>query len=124
LTQTSVAVFRATVLSIVLVFAAGPSASFFCKAWCDPAVAAAVGCHHEDNGSSTSIADDESCRDSIQESAILTKDDLRRASTEGGGDVVAIHLPPALAVTSLRLVGNQGRAPSDLKRPPTTPLRI
>ena len=116
--------FRAAVLSIVLLFAAGPSASLFCQAWCGPEVAAARGCHHEDNGSSTSIAGDQSCRDSIQESAILTKDDLRRTSTEGAGNVIVIHLPLALAATSLRAVGNQGRAPSDLKRPPTTPLRI
>ena len=39
--------FRATILTVVLVFAAGPSASLFCKAWCDPQVAAESGCHHD-----------------------------------------------------------------------------
>jgi len=120
-----VVVFRATVLSIVLVFAAGPSASLFCKAWCEPKVAAARGCHHEDHDSSSSVSGDDFCQDSIQGSAILTKEDLRRASTEGAGDVIAIaQFPFALAATSLRAAGNQGRAQSVLKRPPTTPLRI
>ena len=121
----SVVVFRATVLSIVLVFAAGPSASLFCKAWCDPHEAAASGCHHQESGSVASVADDDSCLDSIQGSAILTKEDLRLASTQDLGNVTAIAQPPlAPAAISLRAAGNQRRAPSDLKRPLTTPLRI
>ena len=81
--------FRATVLSIVLMFAAGPpSASLFCKAWCDPHAAAASGCHHEDNGSSISVARDDSCQDAIQGTAILLKEELRRAFTEGAGTVI------------------------------------
>jgi hypothetical protein len=118
-------VFRATVLSIVLLFAAGPSVPLFCKAWCDPHAAAASGCHHEDNGSSTSVASDDSCEDAIQGNAILLREDLARASTEGAGNVIAVaHFQLALAETNLRAPGNQGSAPSDLKRPLTTPLRI
>jgi hypothetical protein len=117
-------VFRATVLSIVLVFAAGPSASLFCKAWCDPREAAASACHHQESGSAR-VADDDSCRDSIQGSAILTKEDLRRASPQDLGDVTATDQPLlAPAAISLRAAGNQRRAASDLKRPLTTPLRI
>ena len=123
--KVSVVVFRATVLSIVLVFAAGPSASLFCKAWCDPAEAAASGCHHQESASVASVADDGSCRDTIQGGAILTKEDLRRASSQDLGNVTAIAPPPlAPAAIGLRASGNQRRAPSALKRPPTTPLRI
>jgi hypothetical protein len=125
ITQTSVVVFRATVLSIVLLFAAGPSVPLFCKAWCDPREAAARGCHHEDNGGSPRVTSDISCQDSIQATAILLKKDLRRAATEDACDVISVaHVLFAPAATSLRAIGNQGRAPSDLTRPLTTPLRI
>ena len=121
----SVVVFRATILSIVLVFAAGPSVSLFCQAWCDPAEAAASGCHHQESGSVTSVADDDSCLDSLPGSAILTKEDLRRASIQDLSNVTAIAQPPlAPAAISLPAAGNQRRAPSGLNRPPTTPLRI
>ena len=123
--KVSVVVFRATVLSIVLVFAAGPSASLFCKAWCDPHEAAASGCHHQESGSVASVADDDPCLDSVQGSAILTKEGLRLASTQDLGNVTAIAQPPfAPAAISRRAAGNERRAPSDLKRPLTTPLRI
>jgi hypothetical protein len=125
LIQTSAIVFRATVLSIVLLFAAGPSASLFCKAWCDPREAAASGCHHEDSGNSTSFTGDDSCPDSIQRNAILTKENLRSPSTQRVEHGLAIaQFPLALTATGLHAAGNQGRATFDLKRPLTTPLRI
>jgi hypothetical protein len=122
----SVVVFRATLLSIVLMFAAGPSASLFCKALCDPQAAAENGCHHDNNvGGSVSLSAVDSCRDSVQALAILLKEDVRRTSSLDGG------CTPAIAtfrfMTSPRSSGtvwNQGRAPSDLQRPLTTPLRV
>jgi hypothetical protein len=115
---------RAISLSIVLLFAAGPSASLFCKAWCDPLAAADSGCHHEDSGSSTNVTSDDSCQDSIQGSAVLTKEDLRRVSSQGVGVIAVAHFQLALAAVGPRAVGNHGRAPFDLKPPLTTPLRI
>jgi len=118
-------VFRATILTVVLLFAAGPSASLFCKAWCDPHVAAENGCHHQNNGGAASVTSDDSCDDSVQGPAGLLKEDLRRAPAPDGGAVVLTArfqvIPPA---TRLVPAGNRGRPPSDLKQPQTTPLRI
>jgi hypothetical protein len=121
----SVAVFRATVLSMALVFAAGPNASLYCEASCDSQIAAVSGCHHEAR-SSTSIATANSCRDTGQTSAILLKDDPRRRASFDGADsvVAAAEFRLAMAANSVRPIGDCGRAPSDLKRPLTTPLRI
>ncbi len=119
------AVFRATILAVVLLFAVGPSASLFCKAWCDPHVAAENGCHHEGNGGGPSVRSHDSCDDSIQGLAVVLKEDLRRAPTPDGGAVVLTArfqtIPPA---TRLGPAWNWGRPPSDLKQPQTTPLRI
>src|SRR5512145_715326 len=46
-------VFRAIVLSFVLILLAGPSAGVLCKAWCNPAEAAARGCHQHPSPSAT-----------------------------------------------------------------------
>lgn len=122
----SVIVFRATVLSIALVFAAGPSASLLCKAWCDPHSAAISGCHHEGSGSSTSVTRDHTCRDSIQGSAAFLKEHLRGRASSGGtssaGAVTQYQIAPV--ATSERLIDDHGRAPTGLKRPLNTPLRI
>ena len=116
--------FRATILTVVLVFAAGPSASLFCKAWCDPHTAAENGCHYEQTGGGAGVRSDDSCDDSVQGRAGLLKEDLRRAPAPDG-DVfsntrfqifpTAIHVVPAW---------NRGCPPSDLNQPRTTPLRI
>ncbi len=124
-TELSVVVFRATVLSIVLTFGGGPSVSLFCEAWCDPDVAAERGCHHEDHGSSTSVANDDSCQDTIQETVVLKNDVRRRAFSERAGCVALVtHFQLASAATSGRHIGELGRTLADLKRPQTTPLRI
>lgn len=117
--------FRATILTAVLFFAAGPSASLFCKAWCDPHVAAENGCHHEDNGGAASISSDDSCDDSVQGPAGVLKEDLRRAPAPDGGAVVS-SARFQIIPTASRLVPtwNRGRPPSDLNQPQTTPLRI
>lgn len=116
---------RVTSLSIVLVFAAGPSASLLCDTWCNPNPVAVSECHHTDNGS-TRVSDDNVCGNSLQGSLILVKDDRRRVLTDGAGNATAVAqfsgrpLCCALPARS----GNPGPAPSDLQRPLTTPLRI
>lgn len=117
--------FRATILTVVLLFAAGPSASLFCKALCDPQVAAQNGCHHEDNGNKASVTSNDSCDDAVQGPAGVLKEDLRRAPAPDGGAVVLtarFQIIPTVA----RLVPawTRGRPPSDVNQPLTTPLRI
>ena len=118
--------FRATLLSIVLLFAAGPSASLLCKAWCEPKEAAARGCHQQDDLSSTSVAGRHSCQDGLQGSSAVVKEDLRRlASAEWAGNVVAVaHLQLALEASRERPSDAYRRPPSSLKRPLSMPLRI
>ena len=117
--------FRATVLSIVLVFAAGPSASLFCEAWCQPQVAAAQGCHHQDRADSTNVAPSHSCQDVVLGSDAVVKEDLRRPdSSDGVASVRAVgHLLLAPGA-GLRSPHAAGRPSPDLSRPLTTPLRI
>ncbi len=119
-------VFRATVLSVVLMFGAGPSVSLFCKAWCDPQSAAASGCHHEDSGSSTSVTSDHTCQDTLSGSAVLLKEDPRGRASSGdaGSVVVAAQFQFASMATSVRQIEDRGRAPTGLKRLLNTPLRI
>ena len=118
--------FRATLLSVVFLFAAGPSASVLCKALCDPHAAAANGCHHQDNGSATQVSGNASCQDAALGAAALLKEDVRRgASAEGIG--VAVPVASFRLVTStsnVRSVFGAERGTSDQKRPLFTPLRI
>ena len=117
--------FRATILTVVLLFAAGPSASLFCKAWCDPHVAAENGCHHENNGGTAGIRSDDSCDDSVQGPAGLLKEDLRRAPAPDGGTVVLTARFQIMAsVAPFVPAWSRGRPPSDLRQPQTVPLRI
>lgn len=116
--------FRATILTVVLLFAAGPSTWLFCKAWCDPHVAAGNGCSHEDGGAA-SVRSDSSCDDSVQALTGLLKEDLRRApAPDGGAVVVTARFQVVPTATGLVPAWNRGRLPSDLYQPQTTPLRI
>jgi hypothetical protein len=118
-------VFRPTILTVVMLFAVGPSASLFCKAGCDPRTAAEIGCHHEDNGGAARVRSDDSCDDSVQRLAGLVKEDLRRAPAPNTGAVALTArfqiLPTA---TGLVPAWSQGRPPFDRNQPQTTPLRI
>jgi hypothetical protein len=73
-------VFRATVLSIVLILVAGPSATVLCKAWCDPAAAAAAGCHHGDGSPSATLTGTNDCTKAVPNSAVVFKQDARRGA--------------------------------------------
>ncbi len=122
----SVVVFRATLLSVVFLFAAGPSASVLCRALCDPHAAAANGCHHEDNGAATQVSGNASCRDVALGAAAVLKEDVRRgASAEGIGAAVLVASFQLVTTTShVRSVRGAERGTSDQKRPLFTPLRI
>ena len=117
--------FRAIVLSFVLVFAAGPSVSLFCKAWCDPSTAAENGCHHEGSSASASVAASHSCQDSVQEPAIVLKEDVRRTSLlDSGLNVEMARFQLAAQVAGNRPVWHRGRTPYDVHRPLNIPLRV
>lgn len=117
--------FRITILPVVLLFVAGPSASLFCRAWCDPQVAAQNGCHHEDNGSTAGVASNDSCDDSVQGPAGVLKEDLRRAPAPDGDAVVwTARFQNIPTVTRVVPAWTRGRPPSDVNQPQTAPLRI
>ena len=118
--------FRATVLSVVLLFAAGPSASVLCKALCDPHAAAARGCHPQDNGTATQVSGNASCQDMALGATALLKEDVRRGtSAEGIGATVPVASFQLVTRTSnVRRVLGAEPGTSDQKRPLSTPLRI
>ena len=115
--------FRATILSFVLLFAAGPSASLVCKAWCEPSAAARNGCHH-DGANVASVATNDSCQDSVQELATVLKEDVRRTSLLDSSLSGALASFQFAALSTSHSVRHRGRAPSDLQRPLNTPLRV
>ena len=118
-------VFRATVLTLVLLFAAGPSASLGCGAWCDPHIAASNGCHHAGPKSSAILTSGHSCQGSVPGMAILLREDVRRAwSTHSGfAAEVATFQFTWLSITD-RPGWHREHAPSNHQRPLTTPLRL
>ena len=122
----SMVMFRATLLSIVLVLAAGPSASVLCKALCDPHVAAASGCHHQDDGNATQASGDASCQDAAPGATALLREDVRRSvSAEGIGAARPIASFQLVTRTSdVRSVFGAQPGTADQKRPLSTPLRI
>lgn len=116
--------FRAIILTVVLLFAAGPSASQLCLAWCDPHAAAESGCHHERN-SGQNVTRHDSCEDSIQWLGGALKEDLRRApASDGGAVVLTARFQIVPSASRLGAAWNLGRLPSDVNRPQTAPLRI
>ena len=72
--------FRATVLLIVSTMVAGPNASVLCKAWCDPAAAAATKCHHEHGSLSATLTGTDDCGRAVPNSAVVVKEDARRGA--------------------------------------------
>jgi hypothetical protein len=117
-------VFRAAVLTVALLFAAGPSASLLCKAWCDPDVAARDGCHHSGADSSASLTSDDSC-ESVRGMAVLLKEDVRPGSSLDPGFAVEMaKLRFGLFSITDRSAWHRVPGPSDRQRPLITPLRI
>ncbi len=120
--------FRATVLSIVLMFVAGSSVPALCRVWCDPHPVAAAGCHHQDIGSETgskvSDSGDACCLDRAAQPTVLTEGRWRQASP-GAELVVSI---PKFRLTAPALgdrpFEGSGPSPPTQKRPLPTPLRI
>jgi hypothetical protein len=90
-------VFRAVVLSVVLILAVGPTASLLCRTGCDPQVAAASECD-EHPGASPGMAGDDSC-DSVVLSAAFLREHTRRNVSSPDRDL-AIPVPRYQAACS------------------------
>ena len=117
-------VFRATILTVVWLFAVGPSASPLCKAWCEPHAAAESGCHHAQSGGDASVGSADSCEDAVGPAGLL-KEDLRRApAPDAGPGVLMTRLEVMATATSPVAVRPQRRPPSCLRQSHSTPLRI
>lgn len=117
--------FRATVLSLALTFAASPSASVFCEAWCAPDPSAEHQCHQEDTGSPTGVSSRDSCQDATPGTAVLTRDEAHRR--QWGSWHAGILAPAALIQPPFRAprpAGLRTRPPAHLTPPFSPPLRI
>ena len=118
--------FRATVLSIVLILVAGPNATMLCKAWCDPAAAAAVGCHHRDGSPSATLTGTDDCGKTVPNSAIVVKEDARRGAPSSDPQQ-AVMLPGhhrAISSSEAHPGHDPGCMWSLAQRPLVTALRI
>ena len=118
--------FRATVLSIVLTLVAGPNASVLCKAWCDPAAAAATKCHHEHGSASPTLTGTDDCGKAMPNSAVVVKADARRGAPSSDSQQAVMVPRQHRAVSSKEAhPGNDpGWAWCLAQRPLVTALRI
>ena len=118
--------FHATVLSIVLALVVGPNASVLCKAWCDPAGAAATQCHHERGSLSATLSGTDDCGREIPDSAVLVNDDARRGAPSS--DALRAVMAPRhhRAIPSSEAHAGKGAACTWflVQRPHVTALRI
>lgn len=118
--------FRATVLSIVLTLVAGPTATTLCKAWCDPAEAAAQGCHHNDASTSATLSGTGDCANPLFTAAVLVREDVRRSivspDTHQGLIVTRYRYSDSTSGTHVR--DEPGRGSPLPQRPLVTALRI
>lgn len=118
--------FRATVLSIVLTLVAGPNASVLCKAWCDPAAAAATGCHHTDSTPSATLTGTDDCGKAVPNSAVVVKEDARRGapSSDPQQAVMVPRHHRAISSSEAHPGDDPGCTWSLAQRPLVTALRI
>ena len=118
--------FRATVLSIVLMVGMGQDTMLLCKVWCDPAEAARTGCHQKDASTSPSVTGSDNCGPVALSSAVLVREDVRRGMSDQGARhavVIPRYQGPA-SPTELRLGSDPGRASPVESRPLVCALRI
>ncbi len=80
--------FRAGVLSIVVILAAGADPALLCRTRCDPQDAAASGCHHQGLALATAstIAGDDSCEAVVLGAAAALREEGQRGGSARGAD--------------------------------------
>jgi hypothetical protein len=112
----------------VLTLAAGPNASLLCRTWCDPQVAAASLCHHEDQATSPSVAGDDCCpnRDNgvLSAAEFFPKDMRRGVSPDDVQAIPVLRHELAHSPTDASRGDEPGREWSLEKSPLPTVLRI
>lgn len=117
---------KAAAISIVLALAVGQDGTLLCQAWCDPAIAAASGCHDQSNATDAPSLAGGSCDHDAPSGAAFVKEDVQRSASAPHADH-AIHVPRyqfAPATTGVRPGHEPGHLPSLEKRPLATALRI
>jgi hypothetical protein len=121
-------VFRTVLFSIALSLAGGPNASLLCKALCDPAAAAATGCHEQAARSdcAASLVSHHYCDANIAVGTPLLKEDVRRTAPVPRGD--SAHLVERYRLDAIVNAATLERGPGQLPfldtRPLETTLRI
>ena len=114
---------RATVLSIALAVAMGPSLPTLCKVWCTTPVAD-TGCRHGDDGSTTRVEKGNSCQDQVLV-ATMQKEESRRRTASDDVTVWAVTRSTSRAhLPDLRFLDPPRPERSDQRSAVPTPLRI
>ena len=75
---TSIEVFRAALVSVVLTLAIGQNAGLLCKAWCHDATS--TGCPHRDSTTSSSVRADDNCTTVAAGAVTFVREDGRRTA--------------------------------------------
>jgi hypothetical protein len=111
---------------IVLTLVAAPNAGVLCQAWCDPAEAAATGCHPEDAGPPATLSGIDDCGNMVLGTAVLVTDSVRRglSSPDTPRAVLFTRYPDAVAARESHPADEPGCTWSLAPRPLVTALRI
>jgi hypothetical protein len=119
-------VFKATLLSIVLLLAVGQNVALLCSTWCRAHTMAASECHHQSPASSASVAADDTCSHGMPAVPTFVREDMRRGiASPDANHAIPV---PGYAFARLRAAGHPDQGPWRAwlleTRPRTTPLRI
>jgi hypothetical protein len=115
-------VFRAALLSIVLLLAVGQNVALLCITWCDAHTAAATECHYENSSTTPSVTGDEHCDNATAAAAVLREDVRRGVSSWEANQASVVRFD--LALLTIDAPGQVRRARWLEKPPLSTALRI
>ena len=116
--------FRAAVLCLTFIIAAGPSLSTVCKVRC-ATQGAEAGCHHGHDGSATRVEKGNSCQDQVQVATTTTKEDMRRRTPSDDVTVWVVTRSMSRAhLSEVRSLDSPPSVRSDQRSLVLTPLRI
>jgi hypothetical protein len=124
-TMASIDMFRATVLSIALTLAVGPTASLLCGVWCH-SDASTGSCEHRDPTSTPSVTAKDGCPDVAADAAALVREEVRRGVSASDGQYAVVgasaHFVPPPAPPQVRRESGQQVLPET--KPLLLALRI
>jgi hypothetical protein len=87
---TSINVFRAAILSIVLTLAAGPNTALLCNAWCHPGEPIGNGCEYERQAASPRVTTNEDCKVAVGGAIAFVREEDRQGSAPDVRDAAAV----------------------------------